>query len=100
MIMRIGMQPKPFRLIRPSRAQRPVEQERSKPSSLECPNQPEMNQFDFWLADAVELAETGGFAIDTQHTDMCRGAGEQRFEISLGHAQALIPLNWASDDAL
>nr|WP_292020381.1 hypothetical protein [Mesorhizobium sp.] len=71
MIISIGVEPKPFRPMRPRRAQRPVEQERPKPLALKSWNQPEVDELDCRFADIVELAESTGFAIEAQHVDMC-----------------------------
>ncbi|WP_167498550.1 MULTISPECIES: hypothetical protein [unclassified Mesorhizobium] len=52
------------------------------------------------MANLVELAEASDFTIDAQHVEMRRGAGKQRFEFGLAHAQTLIPLHRSADRAV
>lgn len=100
MIISVGVKPKPFRPMRPRRAQRPVEQERPKPLALKSWDQPEVDKLDSRFADMVELAESTGLAIEAQHVDMRGIVGEQRFEFRFRHPQALVPLHRSANRAV
>ena len=92
-VVGVGVQPESFRCMRPDGTKRPVKQERSKPAALKGGNEPEMGQFDDRLANAGDLAQAGGVAVDAQDMDVRRRAGEKALEVLRRHAQPLVPLH-------